>query len=151
MWWCGNGWQMLWTTWQLPSQDCKVITWVVCPHYFIMPTTAWLDPWITNGYRMQINISVICSEIALTWYQIILRRLKLWTVIPEQSRDSARWKAINADTKAPETPSPRGKGKALCVPLPLVVKTWHWDPYNLTYVHNMEWILPVQSPTNRYN
>ena len=63
-----------------------------------------------------------------------------------ESGDGARWKAINTDTKAPETLTPRGKGKELCVPFLLVVKTWHWDPYNLTYVRNTEW---VQSSPNQ--
>ena len=120
---------------------------IVCPCYFMLPTVG-LNPWITNGNRMQISTSVIFLEITPAWNQI-LRRLKLLVVILEQFEDGARWKAINADTKVPEMHTPRGKGKELCVPFLLVEKLWHWDPYNLTYVHNMKWMLLVQLSSNQ--
>ena len=47
-----------------------------------------------------------------------------------------------------ETYSKR-KGKKLCAPFPLVVKTWHWALYNPTFVRNMEWMLVVQSSPNQ--
>ena len=68
---------------------------------------------------------------------------------PEQSRDNAQLKAMNVVMKVPEKLTPRGKGKELRVPLSLVEKTWHWVPYNPTYIRNMEWILAVQSSPNQ--
>ena len=44
------------------TQDYKVTTLVVCPHYF-MPTTARLGPSTKNDYRMLHSIPVICSGI----------------------------------------------------------------------------------------
>ena len=41
------------------------------------------------------------------------------------------------------------KGKELRILFLFVTKTWHWDPYNITYVRNMEWMLPIQLSPNQ--
>ena len=43
--------------------------------------------------------------------------------------------------KVLEKLTPIGKGKEVCVLLPLVAKLWHWAPYNPIYVRNMGWML----------
>ena len=79
----------------------------------------------------------------------LTKRKRLPQQLQQQSVDDVRWKAINVVIEVPEKLTPRGKGKELCVPLPLVTKPLHWASYNPTYVRNMEYMPAVQSSPNK--
>ena len=112
-------------------------------------TTARADLWGDNIGCMSSLFYANDGAIGSLNHEWLQNRPKLWAVILEKFRDSAQWKAINANMKVLETFTTRGKEKELYVPFLTAVKTWHLDPYNLSYVRNTEWMLAVQSSPNQ--